>query len=84
MTREVYRSYFHYDDYTINCVEIESDKAFREAVVYNAEEDVYTIVLNHRLCPAKKKELFEHAMKHITNEDFFSYDVQSIESVAHN
>lgn len=83
MTREVTRSFFHLDWYTINCVEIESDKPFNEAVVYNGEEDVYTIVLNYKVSPAKKRELFKHAMQHILGEDFFKYDVQEIERKAH-
>ena len=83
MTREVYRSYFHFDWYTINCVEIQSDLPFKEGVVYNGEEDVYTIVLNYDMSPSRKREAFEHAMKHIMNEDFYKADVQQIEYDCH-
>lgn len=83
MTRIIKQGFFHYGFDTINVIEVQTDKPFNEGVVYNAEEDVYTIVLNYQVCPKKKKELFEHAMRHINKEDFFKNDVQQIEKDAH-
>lgn len=83
MTRKVKQTYFHVDWFTINLIEVQADYPFREGVVYNAEEDVYTIVLNYELSPERKKKAFRHAMHHIMQEDFFKYDVQDIERTAH-
>ena len=83
MVKKAKQGYFHFDWYTINVIEVQSDRPFREGVVYNVEEDVYTIVLNYDLSPTRKKEAFKHAMHHILKEDFFKYDVQEIERKAH-
>ena len=83
MPKIVKQGFFHFDWYKINVIEVETPEPFREGVVYNCEEDVYTIVLGCRLSPSRKKEAFDHAMKHILKEDFFKYDVQQIEKEAH-
>lgn len=83
MTKKVKQSFFHVDWFTINLIEVQADYSFREGVVYNAEEDVYTIVLNYSLPPERKKEAFRHAMHHIMQDDFFKHDVQDIERTAH-
>ena len=83
MTRVINQNFIKVDWYTINILEIQTEQPFKEGVVYNGEEDVYTIVLNYNLSPGKKKEKFEHAMNHIMNEDFFKPDAGKIEKEAH-
>lgn len=39
----------------------------------------YTVYLNKRLCPVKKRRALDHAVRHIENRDFEKYDVQEIE-----
>lgn len=39
----------------------------------------YTVYLNQRLCPDKKKRALDHAVRHIENKDFEKIDVQEIE-----
>lgn len=39
-------------------------------IMYDAEDDYYTIVLNSRLSFSENKKTFEHELKHILNGDF--------------
>ena len=44
----------------------------------------YTIYLNARLSKERQEEAYNHAMKHIANNDFWSEeDIQTIEARAH-
>lgn len=55
----------------------------KEMVVPN-EDGSYTILINARLSQEGQLRAYQHAMKHIQNEDFEKSDVQSIEFKAHN
>lgn len=48
------------------------------------EDGSYTILINARLSQEGQLRAYQHAMKHIQNEDFEKSDVQSIEFKAHN
>ena len=54
-----------------------------ELVVLN-EDDTFTIFINSRLSADGQLRAYEHAMKHIKNEDFQKDNVQAIEAVAHS
>lgn len=53
-----------------------------EMVVPN-EDGTYTILINARLSSEGQIRAYEHAMRHITENDFEKTDVQSIEAAAH-
>jgi hypothetical protein len=44
----------------------------------------YTVYLNRKDDPFRQQKAYEHALKHIENNDFEKTDVQQIESEAHN
>ena len=46
-------------------------------------DDSYTIFINARLGYEGQRNAFRHAMKHISDDDFFKANVQLIESQAH-
>lgn len=54
----------------------------KEMVVKN-EDDTYTILINARLTRESQIKAYEHAMRHIMNNDFSRDDTQEIEAVAH-
>lgn len=54
-----------------------------EHIIKNAD-DSFTIFLNAKLSQEAQKEGFEHALKHIKNDDFSKEDVQQIEAEAHD
>ena len=43
----------------------------------------YTILINSRAATNKQLEAYEHALKHIKNDDFDKKDVHNIEISAH-
>ena len=43
----------------------------------------YTVYINACLTMEEQQKAFDHAMRHITNDDFSKDDVQSIETDAH-
>lgn len=47
------------------------------------EDGSYSIFINSRLSAVGQKEAYQHAMKHIENNDFQKSDVQAIEARAH-
>ena len=55
----------------------------REMVVQN-EDGSYTILINSKLSDEGRLRAYEHAMKHITGNDFEKDNVQSIEASAHS
>ncbi len=55
----------------------------REMVVPN-EDGSYTILINSKLSDEGRLHAYEHAMKHITDNDFEKDDVQTIEANAHS
>lgn len=54
----------------------------KEMVIPN-EDGSYTILINSRLTYASQLKAYEHAMKHINDNDFEKSNVQSIEYSAH-
>ena len=58
------------------------DLSVNEAVTENADGS-YTIFINARLNHESQLDAYNHAMKHIENNDFERNDVQLIEAVAH-
>lgn len=54
----------------------------KEMVVPN-EDGSYTILINSRLTYDSQLKAYEHAMRHINNNDFEKTDVQPIEYSAH-
>ena len=55
----------------------------KEMVVPN-EDGSYTILLNAKLSIEERMKAYEHAMRHIKDEDFSKTDAQAIEYQAHN
>ena len=58
------------------------NKRGHEMVVPN-EDGSYTIFINAGLNRESQLKAYEHAMKHIENDDFQKTDVQEIEYIAH-
>lgn len=54
----------------------------KETVCPN-EDGSFTIFINSRLSYEGQLKAYNHAMKHIKNEDFNKSDVQTVETVAH-
>ena len=52
-------------------------------VVTENEDGAYTIFINNQLCEAKRMKAINHALSHISNNDFEKEDVQDIESATH-
>lgn len=44
----------------------------RGFLLYDGEDDYYTIVLNSRMSQFVQKKTFEHELEHIRNNDIFS------------
>ena len=53
-----------------------------EAVTEN-EDGSFTIFVNNNLCESKRLLAIQHAIRHISGNDFGKEDVQEIECVAH-
>ena len=53
-----------------------------EAITENSD-GTYTIFLNARMSYERQLKAYQHALKHIQNDDFQKPDVQQIESIAH-
>ena len=66
----------------VNVVLVNFPNSGREMVVKN-EDDAYTILINARLSNDEQLKAYQHAMKHIENDDFEKTDAQQIETVAH-
>ena len=54
-----------------------------ELVVVN-EDDTFTVFINARLSADGQLRAYQHAMRHIENNDFEKDDVQAIEAAAHS
>ena len=52
-------------------------------MVIKNEDGSYTILINAKLSDQGRISTYEHALKHITNEDFEKANVQEIEVSAH-
>lgn len=66
----------------VNVILINFPGPEREAVTHN-EDGSYTIFINARLSSEGQLRAYEHAMKHIEEDDFAKNNVQQIEVVAH-
>ena len=55
----------------------------RESVTYNTAEDTYTILISDKLCREQQLEAYDHALRHIRENDFEKESVQKIENEAH-
>ncbi|WP_270395704.1 hypothetical protein [Mediterraneibacter massiliensis] len=66
----------------VNCNIINFPNSGNEMVIKN-EDGSYTILINAKLSDQGRISAYEHALKHITNEDFEKANVQEIEVSAH-
>ena len=66
----------------VNVFLIDFPNSGREMVVPN-EDDTYTILINAKLSRDGQLKAYEHAMKHIMQNDFAEQNVQAIEAAAH-
>lgn len=55
---------------------------FQEVVMPCADGN-YTVYIDARLDNIQRQEAYQHALRHIQNDDFSKTDVQSIEYEAH-
>lgn len=69
-------------DVNVVLVDFKTSKG-NEMVSANAD-GTYTILINSRLSHAGQLKAYEHAMKHIHENDFEKKDVQNIEFEAHS
>ena len=67
----------------VNVIILDFPTSGKEMVVSN-EDGSYTILLNARLSAEERAKAYEHAMRHIREDDFSKSDAQSIEYAAHN
>ncbi len=66
----------------INAFVINFPNSGHELVTEN-EDGSYTILINAKLSEEAQRAAYDHAMKHIMDNDFEKSDVQEIEIVAH-
>ena len=66
----------------VNCNIINFPNSGNEIVIKN-EDGSYTILINAKLSDKGRIEAYEHALKHIENDDFEKTNVQIIVSSAH-
>lgn len=69
-------------DYQVQLIQF-PDTRTKETVVEN-EDGSYTIFIESSLDSIQQREAFLHALKHIVGNDFCKFDVNTIESEAHN
>lgn len=67
----------------VNVVLLNLPTKDKEAITEN-EDGSFTIVINSRLSYGAQLLAYQHAMRHINNNDFEKSDVQRIESIAHS
>ena len=67
----------------VNVVVIDSKTPKGREMVSINEDGNYTILINARLPYEGQVKAYEHAMKHINNNNFQENDVQKIEYAAH-
>lgn len=68
----------------VNVVVLDFKSTKEREMVTENEDGSFTIFINARLSYKSQLESYNHAMKHIENNDFIRDDVQNIEAVAHN
>lgn len=62
---------------------IELPNGIHEMVVPNSDDDGFTIYIDSRLPDDKAEAAYQHALKHIIDNDFSKMCVQKIEHTAH-
>ena len=67
----------------VNVVLIDFPVKGKEMVIPN-EDGSYTVLINAKLSHEMRIEAYDHAMRHIENDDFSKADVQQIEAEAHS
>lgn len=67
----------------INCQIIDMQIGIKEQVIRN-HDGSYTILLNGRYATDTLLEEYNHALRHIMNDDFSKESVQQIEADAHS
>ncbi len=67
----------------VNVVVIDFKTARGNEMVTCNEDGSYTILINARLSYVGRLKAYEHAIRHIREDDFQKEDVQSIEHTAH-
>lgn len=67
----------------VNIIVLDLKGTKQNEVVTENEDGSYTVFLNARLTHERRLEAYEHAMRHIMDDDFKKTDVQEIETVAH-
>ena len=65
----------------VQLIDFHSNKS-NEMIIPN-EDGSYTILINSRSACNKQLEAYEHALRHIENEDFEKTDIQYIELFSH-
>lgn len=67
----------------VNVVVIDFNTVKRNEMVTCNEDGSYTILINARLSYTGQLKAYEHAMRHVKDNDYQKADVQSIEYTAH-
>ena len=70
------------EDVFVEIMDFGKDTSAREMVTVNADGS-YTVFINARIAYAQQQDAIQHALRHITNDDFSRADVQQIEAEAH-
>ena len=70
------------EDHGINVVYIAMPTDVNECTTVN-EEGSYTVFINASVCNEKQMSGYNHALFHISNDDFYKKDVNEIEVNAH-
>lgn len=55
-----------------------------EEMIIPNEDASYTVLINSKLSRERQLEVYQHALKHIQENDFEKDDVQEIEADAHD
>ena len=69
--------------YDVYVYRIELPGNINEMVVPNSDDDGFTIYIDSRLSDNQAEAAYQHALGHITNNDFSKMSVQKIEHEAH-
>lgn len=69
--------------YDVYVYRIELPGNIHEMVVPNSDDDGFTIYIDSRLSDNQAEAAYQHALGHITNNDFSKMSVQEIEHTAH-
>lgn len=69
------------EDVFVHVIDFKNTKV-SEAVTVNSD-GTYSIFINSRMDDSKQIDAYNHALKHIMNDDFSKTDVDAIEYEAH-